>query len=185
MAYLPQSGSTSSSPEAQLKSLPVILLALMGGMVSFAGLATYMAMTRGALMVPAKQDASAAGAGAAAGFGGGAGDPTLVLYVVSGVLTAISIVISIGLGRYAVSSVRKSWASGDDAARKRQATAALFTTSILRGGFAEGAGLFGAVVVLLTGTLYTLGAVVIAAVLLAMLVPVRTRLEALLADAAR
>lgn len=183
MAYLPQSSQQMDSGQ-QLKSLPVILIALIGGLVSFAGLATYMAMTRGALMVP--QHAGSAGSAAGgSGSGGGASDPTMILYVVSGLLTATSIAGFWGIGWFAVSSLRKNGAGRDPQERERLATMGLVTTSILRAAFAEGAGLFGAVLVLLTGTLYTLGAVAIAVVLIVLLLPVRSRLEALLAEAAR
>jgi hypothetical protein len=101
------------------------------------------------------------------------------------VLTGLSILAFWGLGRFAVSNLRKSWTGADAAERERKATVGLVTTSILRAGFAEGAGLFAAVVVLLTGSLYPLGSVVIAAVLLVMLLPVRSRLEGLMAEAAR
>jgi hypothetical protein len=109
----------------------------------------------------------------------------MILYVVSGLLTATSIAGFWGIGRFAVSSLRKNGAGRDPQERERLATMGLVTTSILRAAFAEGAGLFGAVLVLLTGTLYTLGAVAIAVVLIVLLLPVRSRLEALLAEAAR
>lgn len=182
MAYLPQGDSSSQSPATQLKSLQVIVFALMGGMLAFTGLATYMALTKGALMVPHQP-----GVPAGAGNAGAAptGDPTLILYVVSGVMSAVSIVAFVALGRFAASDVKKRLARVPAEGKERAAIPALMTTTIIRAAFAEGAGLLGAVMVLLTGTLYTLGAVVIAAILLLMLMPVRSRMESMLAEAAR
>lgn len=181
MAYLPQNNLSSQSPATQLKSLQVVVMALMGGMLAFTGLATYMALTRGAAL--AAQQGSPAPAGGTAAPSGN--DPTMILYVVSGVMSAVSIVAFTLAGTFAVADTRKRTAGLMGEARERAAAQGLMVSTIIRAAIAEGAGLLGAVVVLLTGTLYTLGAVVIAAVLLAMLVPVRSRLEALLADTAR
>lgn len=179
MAYIPQNSPSSQSPATQLKSLQVIVVALMGGMLAFTGLATYMALTRGAAMVP-QQGATPPPGGAVS-----RSDPTMMLYVVSGAVSAMSIVAFIVVGRLAVADVRKKAAGLSGDARERTAVQGMMVSTIIRAAFAEGAGLLGAVVVLLTGTLYTLGAVVVATVLLMMLMPVRSRMESMLAEVDR
>lgn len=179
MAYVPQNQSQISNPSTQLKSLTVIVLALLGGMVTFSGLATYMALTKGPLMVSQNQPATTGAASAPTG------DPTLILYIASGAFTAFSILAYVFLGKLAQSHINKRIAGVPVADREQAATPILMTNTIIRAGFAEGAGLFGAVIVLLTGTLYTLGAVAIAAVLLILLMPARARMESALAEASR
>lgn len=177
MAYIPQSGPSSQHPATQLKSIQVIVLALMGGMLAFAGLATYMALTKGPLMVP-QQGESTGAAGTSATPAGT--DPTMMLFIVTGAMSAISIASVVIVGKMARIDMKKKVAGLQGEARDRAAAMVMMTTTIIAAGFAEGAGLLGAVVVLLTGKLYTLGAVAIAAVLLAMLMPVRARMESIL-----
>lgn len=109
--------------------------------------------------------------------------PENVLYAALGALGAGCLVAYFVFGAWCTTKAKAAWQArtsdddGNDAIARL-----LMTTTILRAALVEGPGLFGAVLILLTGSLATIAAPVVALVLLAMLLPARSRLETLLAE---
>lgn len=157
--------SQPATPEQQLRILPILVAAMMAGMVVFAGIA------------------------AAVGPVGGApptGSPTPqamraeTLLAILGVLLAACLAAFFVIGRTAQGQARRAWESrADDEDGRARLVAVLLTSTIVRAGLVEGPGLFACVIVLLTGNLLPLAVAALAVGVMASLLPVRARLARL------
>jgi hypothetical protein len=105
--------------------------------------------------------------------------PSVLLGVLAALLAAC-LVAFFAFGAAAQSQARAAWAErSDDQQGRQRLLGVLSTSTILRAALLEGPGLFAGVLVLLSGDLLPLIAVVIVVVLMATLLPMRSRLARL------
>lgn len=161
--------TTPSSPDQQLRLLPILLGQLLIGMIAFAVVAV--------LLGPAGQ-------GGGSGGGGPVGSgpwATVDIMGIALVATGVGCLAAfVAFGAVAKSQARRAWERREDDEAGRDAIArVLVTTSILRGALAEGPGLFAATIVYLSGELWALVVVGVSGVLILSLMASRSRLARL------
>lgn len=160
-----QPRGSGGSAEQQVRVLPVLVGAMLFGVVAFAGVATWLAVS-------------------GSGPGGGAqpqgqANPSLLLLVL-GLMMLPAVALYFAFGVLAKAQARRAWEQREDDEAGRAAIGqTLMTTTIMRAALAEGFGLFGAVLILIQGSMAAWGAVAICAVLLGALLPARARLQSL------
>lgn len=165
------SRSSTASADQVVKTSPIIILGMLMGLISFAGLGAFMRT----------QNQPAPG-GSPSNAAGPIDDQILLLGM--GVMLLVAVPAQFVLAKLAVGRAKEAAAEVKTERDKRDAIAPVFMVmTIMRAAFAEGAGLLGAVIVFLTGNLLGLVGVAIAAVLLAMLLPARSRLDRLYREA--
>ncbi|HZW09875.1 MAG TPA: hypothetical protein VFF69_08220 [Phycisphaerales bacterium] len=156
--------SHAATPEQQLRTIQVLVWALMAGLVVFA--ATAVVVGPGGPMAPAQPSSEPVRAGP--------------LLPVLGALMAGCAGAFFAFGAAAKKQARKAWeARADEEDGRAKIIAVLSTSSILRAALVEGPGLFACVVVLLSGEPLPLAGAAIAVGLMATLLPVRSRLAQL------
>lgn len=165
------SGKRLMNAAETLRAGPLMIIALMAGLTIF----TCVAAVMGPISPPAP-----------AGTPPTPGQqplPLNAMYAMLGALGAGSVVAYFVHGRSCVKKAKEAWKArtSDDDGRDAVARV-LMTTTILKGALVEGPGLFGAVLILLTGSLAAIAAPIVALVLLAIMLPVRSRFETLLAE---
>lgn len=177
----PSSESFMNSSGAQnadgvMKTLPVILMALMMGIATFAIVSVFVGPANGA---------SAANGGAAVQTKSGTPVDTNILLAAMGGLAVVATLVYLTMGKIAVSMARSAAgkASGEDD-RRNAVAGALMTTSIVRAAVCEGVALLGCVIVLLTGNLLGFAGAAFGLVMIASLLPVRSRFERLQRESA-
>ncbi|MEK6703445.1 MAG: hypothetical protein AABZ53_14385 [Planctomycetota bacterium] len=109
--------------------------------------------------------------------------PETALYVFLGALGVGCVLAYFVQSGMCVKKSKELWnaRTSDDEGHDAVARA-LMTTTILKAALVEGPGLFGAVLILLTGSLIGLAAPIVALLLLAVMLPARSRLESLMAE---
>lgn len=157
-----------NAPAAQVRTAQIIVLALLAGVVALAA----VAMVVGPVSPP--PTAPAAGAPPAGPFGGI--DPLLLVLgaLIVGQVPAL-VFLGAGVSRQAAQTAARL--AADPESRDRALAALWFNSVIVRAALAEGAGLFGGVVLLLKGDPLALAGVGFAVAVLLALVPTRGRLE--------
>ena len=157
-------------PAELVRTLPIIVGALMMGLVVFG--VVLVVLTLGAGAGPAAPAGVPGGGQASGSFG--------VLYVVLGVLAATGIGGYFVMGGVARTQVRRAWESREnDEAGKAAIVNTLVMTTIVRAALVESFGIFGGTLVLLTGSLLPLVAMGLSVLMVATLLPVRSRLRTL------
>lgn len=157
---------SASSPEHQIRVLPVIVGSMMAGLVMFAAVAVVVAPTTAAAPAQGAAPRSAT-------------QPGVLLGVLAALLVGC-LVAFFAFGAAAQSQARKAWESRADDEQGRQVLRGVLSTStILRAALLEAPGLFAGVMVLLSGDLLPLAAVAISVGLMATLLPTRARLAKL------
>jgi hypothetical protein len=164
-----QSGSGFS--RSQVGTLPVLVGALLMGVLLFGVVATFL------------------GPGAAQGGGSGGGPAPSgatgaisadVLLLALGVVTLTGITGYFVVGSVAVTQARRAWEQRKDDEQGRLAIAqTLLVTTILRGALVESFGLFGGVLLMLQGNMLAWAPIGACIVLLASLMPAGSRLARL------
>jgi F0F1-type ATP synthase membrane subunit c/vacuolar-type H+-ATPase subunit K len=149
-------GKLAPTP-APLRTGQILIAALLLGMLSFSGIAAAMA-----------------------GKAGSHPDPKLAttLFIVLGLLAVTELTVFLALVRPTfIRQVRADSQSRDEASRDSFLQQRFLTLTILSGALAEGLGLFGAVIVLLTGKYEALAAPALAAVALLLVLPTPARFD--------
>lgn len=172
-----QPSGQPQSADQSLRTLPIVVIAMMMGLIMFAGVA---------VLLNTQQQSPLPALGAPPpppGVSHAPLDDKPLLIAMAGI-GIVAVVGQLALAKVAASQAKaKATAATSDQA-KRDAIAPIFMiTSIARAALAEGVGLLGAVIVLLTGNLLGLAGVGVAVVLMAFLLPARSRFDNLLRDA--
>jgi hypothetical protein len=165
--------SNPSTPSADqvVKTAPILVLGLLMGLISYAGLGAFMRT----------QNQPAPG-GPPTNATAPVDDQYLLLGM--GGMLLIAVPAQFILAKLAVGRAKAAAEEFKTEQDKRGAIAAVFmVTTVTRAAFAEGAGLLGAMIVFLTGNLLGLVGVAISAVLLVLLLPARSRFDRLCRDA--
>ena len=159
--------------EQVIRTVPILIFALLMGLISFAGLGLFQGL-RGPNASPGS-GAPPAPAGTLPG--GISAEPMLI---VMGVLVVFAAFAQVLFGKLAVSRARSAVASLKTEQEKRDAIAPTFMImTIMRAAVAEGAGLLGAMIVFSTGDVLGLIGVAFSVAFLAILLPARSRFESL------
>lgn len=154
--HTPHSPQSTIEPPAQLRVTSILVLALLLGVASFAVVVWFM---------PQKSPT--------------APDPRFLLYALTGIGT-IAIIAYVVLPLLAVGQAKRRWAgrsSDDDGALG--IAAILQINTLMRAALIEGAALFGCVIRLITADTTSMVAPIVGAILLATLLPARSRFERL------
>lgn len=167
---MPQSDQQPSTDHV-LRTLPILMLGLMSGVVIFAAMCVFM------------RPPTAAGGTGNVGTSSVAGSPD-VLLMVMGVLTLSGAFAFFVVGKLAAGMARKAIDGIDDEEERRGKVAGvLMTTSVLRAAVCEASGLVGAFIVCTSGNLLGLVGVGFAALFIATLIPARARCDRLYREA--
>ena len=165
--------TTPSSPDQQLRLLPILLGQLLIGMIAFAVVAVFL---------------GPAGQGGGSGGGSGGGGPvgsgpwaTVDIMGIALLATGVGCLAAfVAFGAVAKAQARRAWERREDDEAGRDAIArVLVTTSILRGALAEGRGRVAATSVYLQGGGGAGGGGGVSAVLILSLMASRSRLARL------
>ncbi len=163
---MPQAEQQPSADHV-LRTLPILMIGLMSGVVMFAGMGVFVSTSKPA----------------------GGATPLIsvspdVLLMVMGVLVLLGALAFFVVGKLAAGMARKAVDGIDDEEERRGTVAkVLMTTSIMRAGACEVSGLVGAFIVYSTGNLLGLVGVGFAVLFIATLVPARSRFDRLHRDA--
>jgi hypothetical protein len=153
------------SPAQQLRTIPVLVGALIAGLVIFAVTAVVM---------------GPGGPLASEEVASGEPMPAETMLAVLGVLLVGCLGAFFAFGAAVRSQAHKAWeARADDEDGRAKLVALLSTSTILRAALVEGPGLFACVIVLLTGSPLPLAATALVVGLMATLLPARARLARL------
>lgn len=150
------SGTTIEPPQQPVRAMTAIVFALMMGVASFAAISWF---------IPQKPPTVS--------------DPSILLLVLVG-LGTLALIAFFMLPLLAVHQAKRCWAnrsSDDDVARAL--VCILSINTIMRAAFVEGTGLFGAMIQMISGGSIALIAPITAVILLATLLPARSRFERL------
>ncbi|MCW5753750.1 MAG: hypothetical protein KIT24_03460 [Phycisphaeraceae bacterium] len=165
------------SPENMYKTLPLMLIALLMGMVMFAVVGLFVS---GAITSTPVQPPSTPTPATPPPSPAFSADTERLLLMLAGALMLSAMAGYAVLGAVGARKAAAQWAARTNDGDGRTSLAQLFVQfTFLRAAIAEGAGMFACVGLLLTGNLLFLSAVGVAALLLATLLPVRRRFDQL------
>ena len=160
----------TKTPEEQLRVLPILVGALTMGVVVFAGVSVFLALT------------SSGGSGGA-GSPGAPGQTTGIPDVMGIALASVTIAGIVGyfvVGAAARGRARRVWEERTDDERGHAALVQLLmVTTIIRAALAEGFGLFAGVLILLYGEVLPLAVMAVSVMMLVAMVPARSRFRTL------
>lgn len=162
--------SGPGSSGARVEVLPRLVGSLVAGMLFFAVTATVI---------------RPGGSGLGGGSGGGGSPPAGapgpgVLLLVLGVVTLTGIAGYFGFGAAATAQAKRAWERREDDGQGRASLArVLATTTVLRAAMAESFGLFGAVLIMLQGSMIAWAPIGVSVLLLVSLMPAASRLARL------
>lgn len=152
----PHSPQTTIEPPAQLRVMSILVLALLMGVASFAVVVWFM---------PQRSPT--------------APDPRFLLYALTGI-GAIAIIAYVVLPLLAVGQAKRRWAArSSDEDGALGIAAILQINTLMRAALIEGAALFGCVIRLITADSMGMVAPIVGVILLATLLPVRSRFDRL------
>ncbi|VAX40545.1 hypothetical protein MNBD_PLANCTO03-1679 [hydrothermal vent metagenome] len=165
------------SSEQQLRTLSLLVGSLLLGMVSFVVMAVVMGPSGAGAI---------GGSGGSGGTGGGGGNAPgsqqlpMVFWIAVGAVTAGCFGAFLAFGKVAQDQAKAKWeAREDDEAGRAAVVQVLFVSTIIRAAFAEMPGVLAGATILIGGGLYPLAVAGVSVLLLASLLPVRSRLARL------
>lgn len=151
--------TTTTNANTVLKTVPVLLASLMTGMLLFAAIAGFLS-TQNAPKAPANLN---------------------TLFIAAGGVSVLAMLGYLYFGNATASAAKRAAEHKQTEDQKRDAAAAiLMQHTIIRAALWEGVGLFGAVITLISGNLLGLVFTAVAVVMVATLLPVRSRLDDLM-----